>query len=164
MEQVYIFDFGDKIKVGFSTNVKKRLRTIELSSGVKAKQVYAVDASRWVEKESHKLLTNRLEGEFFAFPFDKAKSIVDKFVQEEQKLNSTKAKYSSMNITTKIKLAITYAKISEAELARRIGTSSQALGQRLKTGKFTSEELEKIASVIGAEYTYGFRFSDGTEI
>lgn len=69
-----------------------------------------------------------------------------------------------MNITTKIKLAITYAKISEAELARRIGTSSQALGQRLKTGKFTSEELEKIASVIGAEYTYGFKFSDGTEI
>lgn len=69
-----------------------------------------------------------------------------------------------MDISTKIKLALTYAKISEAELARRIGTSSQALGQRLKTGKFTSEELEKIASVIGAEYVFAFKFSDGTEI
>lgn len=69
-----------------------------------------------------------------------------------------------MDITTKIKLAITYAKMSEAELARRIGTSSQALGQRLKTGKFTSEELEKIASTLGAEYIYGFKFPDGTEI
>lgn len=69
-----------------------------------------------------------------------------------------------MDITTKIKLAITYAKISEAELARRMGTSSQAFGQRLKTGKFTSEELEKIASVIGAEYIYGFNFPDGTTI
>ena len=69
-----------------------------------------------------------------------------------------------MDISTKIKLALTYAKISEAELARRIGTSSQALGQRLKTGKFTSEELEKIATVIGAKYSCCFKFQDGTEI
>ena len=69
-----------------------------------------------------------------------------------------------MDISTKIKLALTYAKVSEAELARRIGTSSQALGQRLKTGKFTSEELDKIADVIGAEYFFGFKFPDGTEI
>lgn len=69
-----------------------------------------------------------------------------------------------MDISTKIKLALTYAKISEAELARRIGTSSQALGQRLKTGKFTSQEIEKIASAIDAEYIYIFKFTDGTEI
>lgn len=69
-----------------------------------------------------------------------------------------------MDISTKIRLALTYAKISEAELARRIGTSSQALGQRLKTGKFTSQEIEKIASAIGAEYIYIFKFTDGTEI
>lgn len=69
-----------------------------------------------------------------------------------------------MDISTKIKLALTYAKISEAELARRIGTSSQALVQRLKTGKFTSQEIEKIAAAIGAEYIYIFKFADGTEI
>lgn len=69
-----------------------------------------------------------------------------------------------MDISTKIKLAVTYSKISEAELARRIGTSSQAFGQRLKTGKFTSSELEKIAEALGAEYFFGFKFSDGTEI
>lgn len=69
-----------------------------------------------------------------------------------------------MDITTKIKLSLTYSKISEAELARRIGTSSQALGQRLKTGKFTSEELNRIAEAIGAEYFYGFEFPDGTKI
>ncbi len=69
-----------------------------------------------------------------------------------------------MDITTKIKLATTYAKISEAELARRIGTSSQALGQRLKTGKFTAEELSKIADALGATYFFGFEFNDGTKI
>ncbi len=69
-----------------------------------------------------------------------------------------------MDIAKKIKLAITYAGISEAELARRIGTSSQAFGQRLKTGKFSTDELNKIADVLGANYFFGFRFNDGTEI
>ncbi|MEM5770442.1 MAG: XRE family transcriptional regulator [Bacillota bacterium] len=69
-----------------------------------------------------------------------------------------------MDIPTKIKLAETYAKISEAELARRLGTTSQAFGQRMKTGKFSSEELEKIAEAVGAEFVYKFRFQDGTEI
>ncbi len=69
-----------------------------------------------------------------------------------------------MDISTKIKLAATYAKISEAELARRIGSSSQAFGQRLKTGKFTSEELEKIAEALGAKYSCSFGFPDGTKI
>lgn len=78
--QVYIFDFGDKIKVGFSTNVEKRLRTIELSSGIKAKQIYTVNADRKTEKIVHSWLENRLEGEFFAFSFDDAKRILDDVV------------------------------------------------------------------------------------
>lgn len=82
MSQVYIFDFGDKIKVGYSTNVKKRLRTIELSSGVKAKNVYCVNAGRKEEKQLHLQLKNRLEGEFFAYPFDDAKTLLDKIVAE----------------------------------------------------------------------------------
>lgn len=69
-----------------------------------------------------------------------------------------------MDIPTKIKLAETYAKISEAELARRLGTTSQAFGQRMKTGKFTSEELDNIAKALGAEFICKFQFPDGTEI
>jgi len=83
MEQAYIFDFGDKIKAGYSTNVKKRLRTIELSSGVRAKQVYSVEASRKEEYLLHSWLKNRLEGEFFAFPFDEAKQILDDIVSRK---------------------------------------------------------------------------------
>ncbi|HIS45129.1 MAG TPA: XRE family transcriptional regulator [Candidatus Scatomorpha merdigallinarum] len=69
-----------------------------------------------------------------------------------------------MDIPTKIKLAETYAKMSEAEVARKLGTSSQAFGQRLKTGKFTSAELDRIAGALGAEFVCCFRFPDGTEI
>lgn len=69
-----------------------------------------------------------------------------------------------MDIPTKIKLSETYAKVSEAELARRIGTSSQALGQRIKTGKFSSADLNTIAAALGAEFVCYFKFPDGTEI
>lgn len=69
-----------------------------------------------------------------------------------------------MDITKKIRMAEAYANISEAELARRLGTSSQALGQRLKTGKFKSPELEEIAAALGCEVVVEFRFPDGTII
>lgn len=69
-----------------------------------------------------------------------------------------------MNIQKKIKLAEAYADKREAELARLIGTSPQALGQRMKTGKFSSEELEKIAEALGAAYVCYFEFPDGTRI
>lgn len=69
-----------------------------------------------------------------------------------------------MDIPTKIKMAETYAKISEAELARRLETTSQAFGQRMRTGKFTSSDLDKIAEALGAEFVCHFKFPDGTEI
>jgi len=59
-------------------------------------------------------------------------------------------------------MALAYAGISEAELARKIGTSPSAFNQRLKTDKFTSLELEKIATALGATYTFSFDFPDGT--
>ena len=69
-----------------------------------------------------------------------------------------------MDIPKKIKLATTYAGISEAELARRVGVSSQAFGQRMKTGKFSSAELDKIAEALGAEFVCAFKFPNGDEV
>ena len=69
-----------------------------------------------------------------------------------------------MTIEQKIKMACTFANISESELARRIGTTPQNLHQRLKVGKFTSAELDKIAAALGAECSFTIRFPDGTII
>ena len=69
-----------------------------------------------------------------------------------------------MTITQKIKMALAYKNMSEAELARSIGSSPAAFNHRMKTGKFTTEEVEKIAEALGAEYFFGFRFQNGTEI
>ena len=51
-----------------------------------------------------------------------------------------------MTISQKIKMALAYKGMSEAELARSVGSSPQAFNQRMKTGNF------------------GFQFSDGTRI
>ena len=69
-----------------------------------------------------------------------------------------------MDIATKIRAVCGACRISEAELARRIGTTPSAFNQRMKTGKFTSNELEKISEALGVEYISYFRLPDGTEI
>lgn len=69
-----------------------------------------------------------------------------------------------MTTAKKIKMALAYKGISEAELARLINTSPSAFNQRMKTDKFTSTELQEIATAIGATYTFSFDFPDGTKI
>lgn len=69
-----------------------------------------------------------------------------------------------MTVAKKIKMALAYTGISEAELARRIGTTPQAFNQRLKTDKFSTEELQKIANALNAQYSFSFDFTDGTRI
>lgn len=63
-----------------------------------------------------------------------------------------------------IKMALAYTGKSEAWLAREIGTSASAFNQRMKTDKFTSEEMQNIAKALGGEYKASITFSDGTEI
>lgn len=69
-----------------------------------------------------------------------------------------------MDIPKKIRAAETYAGISEAELARRLDTSAQAFNQRMKTGKFSSADFERIAEAMGAKFVCYFEFEDGQKI
>ncbi|NLO84967.1 MAG: helix-turn-helix domain-containing protein [Clostridiales bacterium] len=69
-----------------------------------------------------------------------------------------------MTISKKIKMALAYKGISEADLARSIGTSPSAFNQRMKTGKFSSEDMEKIATALGGTFYFGFEFADGVKI
>ena len=69
-----------------------------------------------------------------------------------------------MSIEQKIKAAAGYAGISQAEIARRLGTTPQSLGQRIKRDTLNNEELQKIAEVLGASWVAVFEFPDGTRI
>ena len=63
-----------------------------------------------------------------------------------------------MTISQKIKMALAYKGMSEADLARAVGSSPQAFNQRMKTGKFSSDEMDKIADALEASYFFGFEF------
>ncbi len=69
-----------------------------------------------------------------------------------------------MTLEKKINMALAYYGISQAELARRLGTSPANFNHRLKSGTFKIEELEKIAEALGAKFTYTFDFEDGTKV
>ena len=54
-----------------------------------------------------------------------------------------------MTIAQKLNMALSYKGISQAELARRIGTTPSNLNQKVKRNTLTKEELEQIADVLG---------------
>ena len=69
-----------------------------------------------------------------------------------------------MTIEQKIKMALSYAGLSQSELARQIGTTPQNLNQKIKRNSLTKEEMEKIAVVLGGFWRAEFVFPDGTTI
>lgn len=69
-----------------------------------------------------------------------------------------------MTTSTLVKMAMAYKKVSVAELARRLGTTREALRQRLSRETLKPQDLEKIAEVLGAEFVMTFRFPDRKEI
>ena len=66
-----------------------------------------------------------------------------------------------IDLSRKIKTGCAHAGITEAEVAARMETSPQNFSKRKKTGKFTPEELERLAAAMGAEVVIEFRFPDG---
>ena len=69
-----------------------------------------------------------------------------------------------MTIEQKLNMALSYKNISQAELARRIGTTPSNLNQKGKRNTLTKEELEQIATVLGCTWRAEFEFPDGTII
>lgn len=69
-----------------------------------------------------------------------------------------------ITLQQKIKVACDTAEMSLTELGAEMGMSQASISKRVKTGKFTQEELEKIGRILGAEYRSGFYFPDGNKI
>jgi lambda repressor-like predicted transcriptional regulator len=69
-----------------------------------------------------------------------------------------------ITIKRKIESACAMAGITVTELGRKMGMSQQSMSNRLKTGKFTQEELERMADVMGCEYHSVFIFPNGNKV
>lgn len=73
-------------------------------------------------------------------------------------------RWMEITIQQKIDMCCIAADISKTELAKRLGMTQPAFSQRLKTGKFSDQDFDKIAKAVGAKYYSGFIFPDGTKI
>lgn len=69
-----------------------------------------------------------------------------------------------MTLGQKIKMALAYSGISQAELARRIKTTPSNLNQKIKRNTLTMEDMEKIAEALGGLWKAEFIFPGGTVI
>ena len=70
-----------------------------------------------------------------------------------------------ITLQQQIEMALAYAgNVKKSDIAAKFGVTTSAFVQRLRTGKFTKEELEEIAASMDAEYISYFQFKDGTKI
>jgi plasmid replication initiation protein len=86
MVNVYILDFGNRIKIGRTKNISQRIKTIENSAGEKIKQVFFLETDAVKEKILHSYLQEyRTIGEFFTCSFEIAKTAFQNIVDEQAK-------------------------------------------------------------------------------
>lgn len=69
-----------------------------------------------------------------------------------------------MTIAEQIKVLCVRCKVSEAELARRLGTSPQNFNSKMKRESFTIEDLELIADALNVEFRRSFVLDNGDEV
>jgi hypothetical protein len=90
---VYIFDFGDQIKIGQASNVARRLHTIEMASGRKVVRPFNIEADGAYERLMHKKLVDyRVMGEYFNYPYEEAvkllkQLVASKIIEQERNKN-----------------------------------------------------------------------------
>ena len=69
-----------------------------------------------------------------------------------------------MTISEEIRVLCVRCKVSEAELARRLGKSPQSFNSKMKRESFTISDLEQIAQVLNVDFKRSFVLEDGDEV
>lgn len=69
-----------------------------------------------------------------------------------------------LTLKQKVRLACDKSGITMTEIGEKMGTSQQNFSKRVVKGKFTQEEMQQIAEILGAKWYSGFEFPDGTKI
>ena len=69
-----------------------------------------------------------------------------------------------MTIEQKTNMALAYRGMSQADLARKIGTTPSNLNKKVKRDTLTKEEMEQIAQALGGSWRAEFVFDNGSVI
>lgn len=68
-----------------------------------------------------------------------------------------------ITVKQKIESACAMAGITVTELGRQMGMSQPNFSSRLKVGKFSQMELEKMAEIMGCKWHSFFEFPNGSK-
>lgn len=69
-----------------------------------------------------------------------------------------------LSIRQKVLLACEANEMTLTELAGKLGTSQANLSKRIKTGKFTQDELHRITDILNCKYDSSWTLPDGTRL
>ena len=69
-----------------------------------------------------------------------------------------------MTIAEQIKVLCVRCRVSEAELARRLGKSPQSFNSKMKRESFTIDDMDKIADTLGVKFNREFILANGDKI
>lgn len=113
---VYVADFGDKVKVGFSDNVERRIRQLETGSGNLVVQRFSQQGTKQKEQAVHqKLKGYKIVGEYYSVKFEDAVTIVKNTA--DPPIQDT----AQTNIAFKVKTILALHGMTQKELAERTG-------------------------------------------
>ena len=68
------------------------------------------------------------------------------------------------NIRKRIRAACSLAGISITELGEKMGFVQSNFSQKMKNGRFTKQELEQMAKILGCKYICFFELEDGQKV
>ena len=70
----------------------------------------------------------------------------------------------TVSLEIKVRAALRHRKMTQTELAERMGISRASFNKKLIRETFKEAELAQIAEILGAKYYCYFEFPDGTKI
>ena len=144
MSSVYVFDFEDRIKVGYTTALKTRLIQIQCKLKKKAVRTFSVAAPVEVEALVHKALQPyRLRGEYYTCSFDIACAAVNA-AKEAVPKPPEQDRPATVKFTKvmKKKLALQLDYIGKNQGRSRIKEIEQACREHVKRFERNMEEIE----------------------
>jgi len=155
---VYVLDFGDFIKIGRTIRIRDRINAIQSSLKKRVVKHSVIECPCYGNTEYlllEKLSPYKIKGEYFSYPYEDAVFMLLETAAEVEK-NREEARFN-MTIQEKIGvLMVRRGGISAAELSRKLqaaglSLSPQTLSNRLKRGKFSNFEIQKIADVMNCD-------------
>lgn len=120
MSYVYVFDFGDMVKVGYTKNLEERKTSVQCAVKRKANRTFAVPAKIDVERLAHEKLGGyRIKGEYYRCSFYEACEAVKAATEEVE----NQAGVDQVIVETK------FTMILDRELAQKLSYIAKYYGR-----------------------------------